>query len=186
MLSDTKANAELYTRYPLSSVLTYNGITILHCLLGSTGIIMGYNFSSAAYIFGTVYLLFSLFQMYILLPLKVCPSCVYYRAVNSLCISGLNILSKRITKKGEMKNFPYRGKGLFCHNNLYIAALFIPLIAMIPAVILNFSFKLLTILLVVMALLLFRFLVVFPRTACIHCMAKKQCPNAQAMGLSSQ
>lgn len=29
-------------------------------------------------------------------------------------------------------NFPKRGEGLFCHNNLYMAALFLPIIIIIP------------------------------------------------------
>ncbi|MFC1868677.1 hypothetical protein ACFL0H_11160 [Thermodesulfobacteriota bacterium] len=186
MFSDTRGKAEVYTRYPLSNTLIYNGTTILHYLFGTAGIIMGYNFSSAAYTFSILYLLFSLVQMYVLMPLMVCPNCVYYRTDNSLCVSGLNIFSKRIAKQGEINKFSNRAKGLFCHNNLYMAALFIPVIAMIPAVILNFSFTLLIILLVVLGLLLFRFFVIFPKTACIHCMAKKQCPNAQVMGLSSR
>lgn len=41
MLSKTKT--EVYTKYPLSSVLIYNGTTILHYLLGGVGIILGYN-----------------------------------------------------------------------------------------------------------------------------------------------
>jgi len=52
---------------------------------------------------------------------------------------------------------------------------------MIPALILNFSFLLLALLLVVGGLLLFRFFVVLPKTACAHCRAKHECPNAKAM-----
>ena len=33
--------AKLYTRYPISNVLIYNGATILHLLLGGIGIILG-------------------------------------------------------------------------------------------------------------------------------------------------
>ena len=54
---------------------------------------------------------------------------------------------------------------------------------MIPALILNFSFLLLAIFLVVVGLLLFRFFVVFTRIACVHCRAKYKCPQAEAMGL---
>jgi hypothetical protein len=59
----------------------------------------------------------------------------------------------------------------------------IPIIAMIPALVLNFSFSVLAILLVVVILLLFRFFVLFPKEACIHCAAKQICPQAEAMGL---
>jgi hypothetical protein len=64
-----------------------------------------------------------------------------------------------------------------------MAALFALVIAMIPAIILNFSFLLLAILPAVVGLLLFRFFVVFTKIACIHCRAKKVCPNAVAMGI---
>jgi len=41
MLSKTKT--EVYTRYPITSLLICNGTTILHYLLGGFGIILGYN-----------------------------------------------------------------------------------------------------------------------------------------------
>ena len=119
--------------------------------------------------------------MYVHMPLKVCPNCVYYKLENSLCISGLNVVSRKITKEGYMKDFPNRAKGVFCPNNLYIASLVIPIIAMIPALILDFSIAVLVILLVVVGLLVFRFFVIFPRIACVHCRAKNICPQAQSM-----
>jgi hypothetical protein len=67
-----------------------------------------------------------------------------------------------------------------------MAAKVVPIIAMIPALILNFSFLLLAIFLAVVGLLLFRIFVVFPQIACVHCRAKNICPNAKAMGLSKQ
>jgi len=180
--SNTRSKAKVYTRYPLSSLLVYNGSTTLHYLLGGAGIILGYN-SWVGYLVGALYLVFSFVQMYVFMPLSVCPNCVYYRVDNSLCISGLNVISKRVAKEGSPKDFPKRATGLFCHNNVYIAALVIPLMAMIPALLLNFSFPVLAILLVVVLLLLFRFFVVFPKEACIHCAAKQICPQAKAMGL---
>jgi len=173
---------QVYTRYPLSSILTYNGTTIVHYLLGGTGIILGYG-SWTGYLIGILYLVFSFAEMYLHMPLKVCPNCVYYKLDNSLCISGLNILSRKIAKEGNVKDFPNRAKSLLCPNNLYIASLVIPIIAMIPALIINFSFLVLVILIVVVALLIFRFFVIFPKIACVHCRAKNVCPQAQSMGL---
>ena len=174
--SSTKA----YTRYPLLNIITYNGTTVLHFLLGGIGIILGYN-SLIGYILGSLYLAFSFAEMYVHMPLKVCPNCVYYKLDNSVCISGLNLVSKKISKEGNVKDFPNRAKGVFCSNNLYIASLVIPIIAMIPALILNFSFVVLSILLVVVGLLVFRFFLIFPRIACVHCRAKNICPQAQSM-----
>ena len=122
--------------------------------------------------------------MYVLMPLKVCPNCAYFRLNNSLCISGLNVASRKVAKEGNVKDFPERAKGPFCPNNLYLAALVIPIIAMIPALILNFSFLVLAILLIVVGLVVFRFFAVFPKVACVHCRMKNVCPNAKSMGLS--
>jgi len=184
MQSDKTAKAKLYVRYPLSSVLIYNGSTVLHYLLGGIGIALGYSFSSwAGYTFGVLYFLLSFLDMYVIMPLAVCPNCVYYRAKNSICISGLNILSKKIAKEGDPKNFPKRAEGLFCPNNLYMASLIVPILAMLPALFLNFSAALLLIFLGVVGLLLFRFFIIFPKLACLHCSAKHQCPQAGAMGV---
>ncbi|MFC2035776.1 hypothetical protein ACFLUJ_06625 [Chloroflexota bacterium] len=176
-------NSQIYTKYPLASILIYNGTTVLHFSLGGLGIIIGYG-SWIGYLIGLSYLVFSFAEMYIHMPLKVCPNCVYYKLDNSTCISGLNVVSRKITKEGNAKDFPNRAKGLFCPNNLYVAALVIPIIATIPALILNFSFILLTILLIMIALLLFRFFVMFTKIACVHCLGKNICPQAKSMGLS--
>ena len=117
------------------------------------------------------------------MPLTVCPNCVYFLLDNSLCISGLNALSKKITKKGDLNDFSKRAEGLFCFNNMYIVALVIPIIAIIPALIFNFSMPLLIIFLALIALLAFRFFVIFTKIACLHCRAKYKCPQAGQMGV---
>ena len=71
-------------------------------------------------------------------------------------------------------------------NNLYIAALVIPIIAMVPALIINFSFILLAILIALVGLLLFRFFVIFTKIACVHCRAQNICPQAKSMGFGSR
>jgi hypothetical protein len=184
MQSEKNLKAKLYSRYPLSSVIIYNGSTILHFLLGGIGIVFGYSFSPwAGYTFGALYLVLSFIEMYVVMPLTVCPNCVYYRAKDSLCISGLNLFSKKIAKEGDLKDFPKRAEGLFCPNNLYLVSLIVPILVMIPALIVNFSVVLLLILLAVVGLLLFRFFIIFPKIACLHCRAKYECPQAGAMGL---
>lgn len=174
-----------YTRYPLSGILIYNGSTALHYMLGGAGIMLGYS-SLAGYLVGSLYLAFAFVQMYVIMPLAVCPNCVYYRLNNSLCVSGLNVVSKRIAREGNLKDFSNRGQGILCHNNMYMAALFIPIIAIIPALIMDFAFPVLGILFAVIGLLLFRMFVVFPRVACVHCSAKHECPNARSMGLAGK
>ena len=181
----SRNSVQLYTRYPLINILTYNGTTIIHYLLGGTGIALGYN-SWVGYLTGIFYVVFSFMEMYVHMPLKVCPNCVYYKLDNSLCISGLNVVSRKIAKEGDISNFPNRAKGVFCPNNLYIASLAIPIIAMIPALILSFSFVVLAILIIVVGLLLFRFFVIFPRVACVHCRAQNVCPQARSMGFGKE
>jgi hypothetical protein len=119
MSSHTDTKTEVYTRFPLSSVLIYNSVTLLHFLLGGLGIILGYNSSPASYIFGFLYLAFAFGQMYLIMPLTVCPNCVYYRTEGALCTSGLNLLSKRMTTESKPQNFAHRAQGPLCHNNLY-------------------------------------------------------------------
>lgn len=168
----------LYTRYPLPHIIAYNGITILHFALGIVGIYLGIGWFLAA-----VYGVFAFAVMYIFMPLKVCPNCTYYRLDNSRCISGLNLLSKIIAPKGLSKNFSRRAKGLFCHNNYYLAALVLPIVLIFIAVIVDFSLLLLGIVVALAALLAFRFFVLFPKVACVNCAAKYKCPNAAQMGL---
>lgn len=180
-----KASPILYTRYPLSSVIAYNGVTVLHFLLGGAGIMLGYA-SWPGYLAGSIYLVFAFTEMYLLMPFKVCPGCPYYKLDNSLCISGLNLVSKRLAREGAVKDFPNRAKGVFCPNNLYLAGFVIPIIALIPAIIISFSYVVLAMLLVMVGLLLFRFFVLFPKVACGHCRAQNLCPNARAMGLNSK
>ncbi|UCG69162.1 MAG: hypothetical protein JSV09_15480 [Thermoplasmata archaeon] len=178
-----KEKAKVYKRYPKSSLLIYNGTTISHFLLGGIGIIFGYNFSPYSLLFGIIYLAFAFGEMYILMPLKVCPNCVYYRMKGSLCVSGMNIVTRRIVREGDPKDFPNRAKGLFCPNNLYMASLIFPIIAIIPALIINFSPVLLVVFLIVLGLMLFRFFIISMKISCIHCMAKYTCPQAGQMGV---
>ncbi len=147
---------------------------------------LGYNLSWLAYLFGAVYLAFAFAGMYLVMPLTVCPNCVYYGMKDAVCISGLNVISVRIAKKRDIKDFSKRARGIFCHNNMYIASLVIPVIAIIPALIINFSFALLAIFIVLLVLFLFRFFLLIPRIVCPHCRAKNICPNARAMGLSGK
>ena len=179
-----KSPADSYTRYPLWNVVIYNSITVLHYVLGSAGLILGYQGSSAAHLAGFVYLAFAVAQMYVLMPFIVCPNCVYYVLDHSRCISALNVVSRKVTGRGELHRFADRGQGFFCHNNLYMAALIVPIIGMIPALALHFSFTVLAVFVVLIALLLYRIFVVFPKLACVYCRAKNVCPNAQSMGIA--
>jgi hypothetical protein len=64
-----------------------------------------------------------------------------------------------------------------------MASLIAPLLLMAPALVFVFSWVLLGIFVAVAALLALRMCVIFPRVACGHCLEKRRCPNAQAMGI---
>jgi hypothetical protein len=180
-----RENPGLYSRYPVKSVLTYNGTTVLHFLLGGWGLVVGYP-HWWGYLLSAAYLVFAFAEMYILMPLKVCPNCPYYKLNNSLCVSGLNLLSRKIAREGTIKAFSNRAKGLLCPNYLYIASLVIPILAIIPALALKFSWLELLILVLLVILLLFRFFVIFPKIACVFCRAQNVCPQAQSMGFGNK
>jgi len=179
-----KKKAELYRRYPPANVLIYNGTTILHFALGGVGIVLGYEpLGWIGYAIGFGYLLFAFGEMYLRMPLRVCPNCVYYRLDKSRCISGLNIVSRRWASAGKLEDFANRAKGPACSNNLYMVALLFPIVALVPALWFHFSWNLLAILCVVIGLLVFRFFIIFPKLACLHCHAKFKCPQAGRMGV---
>ncbi len=184
MTTNPEPKAALSKRYPLSSVVIYNASTVLHYLIGTIGIMVGFAFSpTVALIFGIAYLIFAFAEMYIVMPFKVCPNCVYYQMADSLCISGLNLVSKKFAKQGHLKDFPVRAEGLFCFNNMYLAALGIPILAIGAALFLNYSLLLLVLFLTLIGLLVYRFFIIFPKIACLHCHAKYQCPQAGSMGV---
>ncbi len=179
-----KAKSTLYTHYPLSSVALYNGLTVAHFLLGGLGVFLGFSGWAAGYWLSALVLLFAFGQMVLIMPMRVCPNCAYYRLDGARCISALNLLSRRIAGPGRPVDFRKRARGPLCHNNLYLAALIAPIPLMIVGLVLNFSVTLLAIFLAVIVLALFRFFVLIPRVACVHCYAKPKCPNAEQMGLN--
>jgi len=177
--------ATVYTRYPLANIAIYNGVTLAHYGLGAAGIVLGYaRWPAMGWTAGLVYLGFALAQMYVLMPLTVCPSCVYRRMDVARCVSAMNLVSARIAPLADPRDFPRRAEGVLCHNNLYMASLIAPLVILLPALLVAFSWAVLAMFLGVVALFALRLFVVFPRVACGVCVAKGRCPNAQAMGLS--
>jgi hypothetical protein len=178
-------SARVYRVYPTASVYLYNGVTLAHFGFGMLGILVGFEtWPTLAWILGGAYLLFALGQMYILMPLMVCPACVYRGMDGARCVSALNLVSARLAPRRDPDRFPERARGALCHNNLYMAALGLPLLLMLPGLVADFSFLLLGLFLTLAALLALRMFVLFTKVACVHCAAKRACPNAQAMHLS--
>ncbi|MFX1503856.1 MAG: hypothetical protein ACFFDH_23040 [Promethearchaeota archaeon] len=183
---ESKPKAKLYKKYSFLRVFIYESSTILHYLIGGLGLIIGYTFLWLGYLIGLIYIIFAFLQMYILMPLTVCPNCVYYRMEGSRCVSGLNKISRKLAKEGKPEDFPKRAEGVFCYNNIYMVTLFFPIVASIPALIFNFSLLLVLTFLIIIGLLIFRFFVIFPKIACLHCNAKFTCPIGEKIGVRNK
>jgi hypothetical protein len=180
----SSVKAKLHHRYPFSTIAVYNGSTIIHFVLG--GIILCQTnrfFGSFGYILGIVYVLGSLLEMYLIMPLQVCRNCVYFGLENGRCVSGLNLLSKKLAIRGSTQNFSRRAEGLFCPNNIYLFSLAFPIIGGIPILVVNFSIQLLLLVASLFLLLIIRFFFIIPRLACLHCLSKFICPQAGQMGV---
>jgi hypothetical protein len=173
-MGEMKDSNSLYKRYPISSIFLYDGVTILHYLLGGLGITLAYSFVQLSYLIGMVYFSFALIQMYVLMPVIVCPSCVYHRIEEGRCISGLNKMSRRYIKEKPLEEFENRAKGFFSPNILYMGALILPIIVIIPGLIINFKYSTLGIMISIILLMLLRIFVIFPKIACVHCLARSQ------------
>jgi hypothetical protein len=180
----TRSKKPLYTRYPASSVALYDGVTVVHFLLGGAALLLAYRWPVGLMV-GAAYTGFAFLEMFLLMPLTVCPSCVYYRLPGSLCISGMNRWSRKIARPIDASRFEERARGALRPNNLYLVALGFPIIAVVPGLVLGFPWPVLLALVVLVALLVFWFFVIFPKVACVHYRAKNACPNARAMGLSA-
>lgn len=176
--------AKLYTQYPGSSILIYNGATVFHFALGGLGILLGLSFSPwASQALAIIYLVFAFGEMYLLMPLVVCPNCVYVRRADGRCISGMNIVSRRIARIGDVNQLAKRAEGILCPNNLYLVSLIAPILIALITLVVNFSWGLLLVAVTLIGLMLFRFFVIFPKLACLHCAAKFHCPQAAMMGV---
>jgi hypothetical protein len=184
LLRDTSAMTDVYRSYPMRSVALYNGVTLLHFALGAAGIALAYDrWPTFDWVVAAIYLVFAVGQMYVMMPLVVCPSCVYRTMSGARCVAAMNIVSARMRRIAPPADFARRAEGVFCHNDLYIGSLIAPIPLILVGLIVNFSPVALVTALAVAGLLAFRYFVIFRRTACPHCAAKGRCPNAKAMGI---
>jgi len=176
--------AELYNRYPLSSVFIYNASTVLHFTVGGLLLCATNKFFGIWGIaIGLIYILFAHFEMYIMMPLQVCKNCAYFMLDGGLCISGLNMIAKKIARLGNPSDFPKRAEGFLCPNNIYILNLVLPILCGIPILIFSFSYFLLSLEIFLFSLLAARFVFIIPTLACMHCLSKFVCPQAGQMGV---
>ncbi|MGE5235246.1 MAG: hypothetical protein ACM3O7_02715 [Acidobacteriota bacterium] len=171
-------------RYPLTSVALYDGATVVHFLLGASGMVIGYASAPLlAWGCGLLYLAFAFGEVFVLTPLAVCPSCVYTHIEGARCISGFNGLAHRLLGSRRRAAPHPRSQGLLCCNNLYLGAFLLPLVALVPALVVNPSIPLGIVYLSLLVLLVLRFTVIFPKVACRSCRARAHCSRAGAVGV---
>ena len=177
---------DVHRRYPLRDVALYNSVTLLHFGLATLGLLAAYDrWPLMARVLAIAYLVIALGQMYAVMPLVVCVACVYTTMPGARCVSGMNLIAARLGRRAPAEEFEARRtKGALSHNKLYMGSLIAPVPLLAVGLIVNFSPLALIALLAVAALLAFRIVVVFQRTACPHCAAKGRCPNARAMGIA--
>lgn len=178
------SGAIIHKRYPASSVVLYNGVTVLHFGLATAGLVVAFSrWPFVGGLLGAVYCVFAFAQMYLIMPLTVCPYCVYRTLSDSRCVSGLNLLSPRFSRVRSPEEFGRRAEGVLCHNNVYMGALAAPLALIAVGLVLNFSVAGVVCLALLAGLLACRYFGLFKRVACPHCAMKGRCPNAKAMGI---
>lgn len=160
----------VFRKYPLRIVVLVNAATIIAIILGTAGIMVGFrDWPGLAFGLATLYFAFAVLHTYLIMPIAVCPACVYRLG----CRGGI-----RPAGPGEK---PHRAVApvaplgpdtprYACGRNV-LAALF-----------LAFGWVLLGLLAASVALLAFRMFVLFPRIVCAHCTARPDCPNAGGMG----
>jgi len=177
--------SDVHRRYPLRDVALYNGVTIVHFGLAAFGLLVAFSrWPAAAWVLTIAYLVVAYGQMYVVMPLVVCAACAYTTLPGARCVSGLNLVAARLGRRAPAEEFEgRRTKGVLSHNKLYMGSLVAPVPLLAVGLVVDFSPLALAALLGVAALLAFRIVVVFRRTACPHCAARGRCPNAKAMGI---
>jgi hypothetical protein len=167
-----------FRRYPLSWVLGLNGLTVVHYLMGCGAILVAYrDYPLLGWPVGLGYLVFAVVQLYVLMPLVVCPGCVYRTIRGGRCASGLNVLSARLCPPSPGAiGFEERAHGALCENSLCLWAWVLPVPLALPGLALSFSWPAFALMATVAALTVLRLAVVMRRVVCPHCLARRWCP----------
>ena len=170
-----------FRRYPLWRVLGLNGLTVAHYLVGCGAILVAYqSYPIVGWPIGLAYFVFAVVQFYVLMPLVVCPGCVYRTVRGGRCASGLNLISARLCRPSATATaFRERTHGALCQSRLNLASWVAPPPLALPGLALFFSWTAATLTLIVVGLVVVRLWVV--RSAvCPHCLARRWCPSAEA------
>jgi len=171
-----------FRRYPLWRVLGLNLLTLGHYLVGCAAVLAAYrSYPVVGWPLGVGYLVFAVVQLYVLMPLVVCPGCVYRTMRRARCASGLNLLSARLCPPAPPPGgFEERGNGAMCQNSLCLWSWILPVPFALPGLVLSFSWQALGLTVAVAVLATVRIAVVERLAVCPHCLARRWCPVERA------
>lgn len=172
--------ARLRRRFPLWQVGALNGLTIAQYLVGCAAIVLAYRrFPIVGLPVGLAYLVYAVTQRYVLMPLTVCPGCVYRAVRDGRCPSGLNVVSALLCERpATAGEFQQRNRGALCSSRLAQASWLAPLPLVVPGLVLFFSATAALLAALVAVLALLRLLVV-RRAVCPRCLARRWCPEGR-------
>jgi hypothetical protein len=175
------ARSKSFRRYPLWRVLSVNGLTIAHYGAGCAAIVLAYrDYPIVGWPVALAYFVFAVVQLYVLMPLVVCPGCVYRTIQDGRCASGLNLISARLCPPSvPTVEFAERSHGALCQSSLCFWSWVFPVPVAVPGLALSFSWIGLALTLTVAALIVVRLAVVFRLIVCSHCLARRWCPVAR-------
>jgi hypothetical protein len=162
-----------FRRYPLWMVLLVNGVTVVHYVAGAGAIVVAYpHHPLLGSPVALAYFVYAMVQLYVLMPLVVCPGCVYRTIQDGRCPSGLNLISARLRAPAQVAGFETRAQGALCQNSLCLWSLALPLPIALPGLVISFSWMGLAFSVAVAVLLAARLAGVFRLVVCSHCLAR--------------
>ena len=173
---------ESFRRYPLWMVLSLNGLTLVQYAVGCAAIALSYrSYPIVGWPVAVAYVVYAVMQLYVLMPLVVCPACVYSSIRNGRCANGLNLISVRFSPSPVPgPGFEERTRGALCQSSLCLLSLVLPVPLAVPGLVVSFSWMGLALTLAVGALAGVRLAYIAPRAVCSHCLARRWCPAARS------
>jgi hypothetical protein len=170
-----------FRRYPLWRVVGFDAFTAAHFALGCAAVLVAWHARPiVAWPVGLAYLVFATVQSFVLMPLVVCPGCVYRTVAGARCPSGLNVLSARLCPPAtDTAEFRRRACGPLCQTSLSLCSWVFPLPMALAGLVLQPSWPATALVAALAASLPLRALI--GRAAvCPRCLSRRWCPAARA------
>ena len=170
-----------WRRCPLWRVIAYTGLTLLHYGLGTALLLVAYRLVPAlAWPLAVSYLVFAVTQRYVFMPLVVCPGCAYLTIEGGRCPCGTNLLAPRLMRLSAASDgFATRATGVLAPRKLDLAALVLPALLALPALLFAYSWVTLSLVAIVGVLVVLRLALIEP-AQCARCLERRWCPVRQA------